>query len=119
MKKATIAGLTTVAFTAPGMSDPVPIEKAKKNTAPATTDMIRTGYIGVGNKGQGHLRTCVGLSNIEIVSIGDVSDRSLFAAKKIISGSNLPEPKVYTGNDFAYLEMLEKEDLDLQQRQED
>ena len=112
MKKATIAGLTTVAFTAPGISDPVPVEKTKKKNAPASTERIRTGFIGVGNRGQGHLQTCVGLSNVEIVSICDISDRSLSAAKKIISGSNLPEPKVYTGNDFAYLEMLEKEDLD-------
>ena len=85
MKKATIAGLTTVAFTAPGISDQVPVEKAKKKTATAATDRIRTGFIGVGNRGQGHLQTCVGLSNVEIVAICDVSDRSLSAAKKILS----------------------------------
>jgi hypothetical protein len=91
MKKATIAGLSTVAFT-PAIADPVPNEKGNKKTSPAATDRIRTGFIGVGNRGQGHLKTCVGLTDVEIVAICDVSDRSLSAARKIISGSKLPEP---------------------------
>ena len=42
MKKATIAGLTTVAFTAPGISEQAPIEKTKNKTAAAANDRIRT-----------------------------------------------------------------------------
>lgn len=112
MKKATIAGLSTVAFTAPVIADPVPNEKGKKKTTPAATDTIRTGFIGVGNRGQGHLRTCLALGKADIIAICDISDRSLSDAKKIISGANLPVPRVYTGSEFAYLEMLEKEELD-------
>jgi hypothetical protein len=112
MKKATIAGLSTAAFTTAGLPEAIANEKPKKKAAPAPSDRIRAGFIGVGNRGQGHLRTCLELRKADIVSICDVSERSLTAAKKLISTANLPEPKVYTGNDFAFMEMLEKEDLD-------
>jgi hypothetical protein len=112
MKKATIAGLTTAAFTASGMPSGMNDEKQKRKPRLAATDKIRTGFIGVGNRGQGHLRTCMELGKADVVAICDISDRSLTGAKKIIAGSNLPEPKVYTGSEFAYLDMLAKEDLD-------
>ena len=111
MKKATIAGLSTAVITVPGISDPVTDQKTKKKTGKVDTGRIRTGFIGVGNRGQGHLRTCLGMGKADIVAICDVSERSLSDAKKLISTANVPEPRVYTGNEFAYLEMLEKEDL--------
>jgi len=112
MKKATIAGLSTAAFTSAGLPDEIVKEKPKQKSARKATDKIRTGFIGVGNRGQGHLRTCLDLKKADIVSICDISERSLSAAKKIISESGIPEPRVYTGSEFSYLEMLEKEELD-------
>lgn len=112
MKKATIAGLTSAAFTTSGLSDEIGKEKSKTKPVRTATDRIRIGFIGVGNRGQGHINTCLALKKGDIVSMCDISDRSLSAAKKLISGSNQPEPKIYTGSDYAYLEMLEKEDLD-------
>jgi hypothetical protein len=112
MKKASIAGLTTAAFSAVGIPDQLIKKKPAKKSASISTDRIRTGFIGVGNRGQGHLRTCLELGNADIVALCDISERSLSAAKKLLSGSNIPEPKIYTGNEFAYHEMLDKEDLD-------
>ena len=103
MKKATIAGLSTAAITVPGLSDPVTDQKTKKKPGKVASDSIRTGFIGVGNRGQGHLRTCLGMGKADIVAICDVSERSLSDAKKLISAANVPEPGVYTGNEFAYL----------------
>ena len=109
MKKASIA---TAAFTVPGISNPVTDQKIiKKKSGHVASDRIRTGFIGVGNRGQDHLRTCLGMGKADIVAICDISERSLSDAKKLIASKNIAEPKVYTGSEFAYLEMLEKEDL--------
>ena len=75
-------------------------------------DKIRTGFIGVGNRGRGHLRTCFGMDKVEITAICDISERYLSDAKKLISGANLPEPAIYTGSEESFLEMLENEELD-------
>jgi Glycosyl hydrolase 109, C-terminal domain/Oxidoreductase family, NAD-binding Rossmann fold len=112
MKKATIAGLSTAAMTAAGITDSLASDKPDKKAARVATERIRTGFIGTGNRGQGHLKTSLTFGNIDIVSICDISERSLSAAKKIISGSNRPEPKVYTGSDYAFFDMVEKEHLD-------
>jgi hypothetical protein len=83
MKKATVAGLTTAAFASAGIPDQEILKKTSKKAAPS--DRIRAGFIGVGNRGQGHLRTCLGSSMAEIVAICDISDRSLSDARKLIS----------------------------------
>jgi len=111
MRKATI-GLTTAAFTSPAMANPVSQEKSKKKVRSAPSDSIRTGFIGVGNRGQDHIRTCIASGRADIVAICDISERSLSDAKKLLSSSATVQlPAVYTGSDHAYLEMLEKEDL--------
>jgi hypothetical protein len=112
MKKAALAGLTTTAFTKVGMTDEAVDKKSKKRSAPAPSDRIRTGFIGVGNRGQGHLKTCVESGMADIISICDISERSLSDAKKLISGSAVSLPAIYTGSENSYLEMLEKEELD-------
>jgi predicted dehydrogenase len=111
MKQATLAGLATAAIPVSGMQDAIQ-DKPKKKPAAAPSDRIRTGFIGVGNRGQGHLRTTLTLGKADIVSICDISDRSITGAKKLLSDSNVPEPKVYTGSEFAFHEMLAKEQLD-------
>ena len=52
------------------------------------------------------------MGNVDIISICDISDRSIEEAKRTISRAKAPEPKVYTGSEFAYLDMLSKEKLD-------
>jgi len=112
VKKATLAGLATAAIPASGMQDASVQDKPKKKSAPAPSDKIRTGFIGVGNRGQGHLSTTLTLGKSDIVAICDISERSISAAKKLISDAGMPEAKIYTGSDFAYLDMLAKEQLD-------
>jgi predicted dehydrogenase len=112
MKKAAVAGLATAAMTASRITEATASDKSKKKPVPAATDRIRTGLIGVGNRGQGHLRTSIALAKADIVAICDISERSIGGAKKLLSDANLPEPKVYTGSELAFLEMLAKEELD-------
>ncbi len=112
MKKAAIAGLTTTTFTKAGLAEEASDQKSKKRSGRIPSDRIRTGFIGVGNRGQGHLRTCLESDLADIISICDISERSLSDAKKLIAGSSVPQPRVYTGSEIAYLDMLANEELD-------
>jgi predicted dehydrogenase len=112
MKKATLAGLATASIPVSIAGQEVIKDKPKKKTAVPPSDRIRAGFIGVGNRGQGHLRTTLSFKMTDVIAICDISDRSIGGAKKLLSEAGLPEPRVYTGSDFAYLDMLAKEELD-------
>lgn len=113
VKNAAIAGIGTASITAVGAGTvPVNEVQKKRTTVPAATGRIRMGFIGVGNRGGSHVKTTLQLGKADIVAICDVSERSIATAKKSIAAANAPEPKVYTGSEFAYLEMLAKENLD-------
>ena len=112
VKNATIAGIGTAAISVSGMTSAAPGEQQVKKPATAPSDKLRVGFIGVGNRGGGHIRTAVGMGNVDIISICDVSDRSIEGAKRTISRAKASEPKVYTGSEFAFMEMLAKEKLD-------
>jgi hypothetical protein len=112
IKKAAMAGLTTTAFAKSGIPDEATEKRSERRPVKGPTDRIRTGFIGVGNRGQGHLRTCLESKIADIIAICDISERSLSSAKKLISDSTVPLPSVYTGSDYSYLDMLDKEELD-------
>lgn len=112
VKNAALAGLGTASISAAGIDNTIQKEKQKKKTTPADSGRIRMGFIGVGNRGGSHVRTTLQIGKADIVAICDVSERSIATAKKSIASANAPEPKVYTGSDMAYLDMLEKENLD-------
>ena len=107
-----LPALGTAAISASGVTSAAESEQQKKKPAPAPSDRLRVGFIGVGNRGGGHIRTTLGMGNVDIIAICDISDRSIENAKRAISRAKAPEPKVYTGSDFAFMDMLAKENLD-------
>lgn len=75
-------------------------------------EKVKIGIIGVGLRGQNHLELLLRRQDVELVAICDVSDRMLNAAKEIISKSGKKMPEIFTGNDYAWKQMLEKKQLD-------
>lgn len=73
---------------------------------------VRAGFIGVGSRGRSHLNDTLSLKNVEITSICDIQKSSLDAALKIISQKGGKEPKIYTGSERSFEDMLKNEDLD-------
>jgi predicted dehydrogenase len=73
---------------------------------------VRTGFIGVGSRGRGHINDSLSLKNIEITAICDIQQTSLDSAAKIFAGKGIKQPKIYTGSDHAFRDMLEHETLD-------
>lgn len=112
VKKAALAGLGTAAISAGAITTPAAGVKQEKKPIPSANDRIRMGFIGVGNRGGGHLRNTINIGKADVIAICDISERSIASAKKILAKSTAPAPKVYTGSEFAFLDMLEKEHLD-------
>ncbi|MFT4024023.1 MAG: Gfo/Idh/MocA family oxidoreductase [Flavihumibacter sp.] len=73
---------------------------------------VRVGMIGVGLRGQNHLRLLLRRDDVELVSICDINDVMLTRSKDAITKSGKKMPVVYTGNPYEWKKMLAKEKLD-------
>jgi predicted dehydrogenase len=97
------AGLTAAGMAAVSFTDLL---------ANKADDKVKIGIIGVGLRGQNHLDLLLRRSDVELVSICDVSDRMLTSAKSIITKSGKKMPEIFTGDNYAWKKMLEKHQLD-------
>src|ERR1700693_523536 len=73
---------------------------------------VRIALLGTGLRGQNHLELLLRKADVELVAICDVDDRMLTMAKDRISKSGKKMPQVYTGDNYAWKNLLEKEKLD-------
>ena len=73
---------------------------------------VRIALLGTGLRGQNHLELLLRKTDVELVAICDVDDRMLTMAKDLISKSGKKMPQVYTGDNYAWKNLLEKEKLD-------
>lgn len=73
---------------------------------------VRIALIGTGLRGQNHLELLLRRADVDVVAICDVSDVMLTTAKDMISKSGKKMPQVYTGDDYAWKRLLDKEKLD-------
>lgn len=73
---------------------------------------VKVGMIGVGLRGQNHLSMLLARQDVDLLAICDIDDRMLASAKNRISKSGKKQPQVYTGDIYAWKQMLEKEKLD-------
>ena len=73
---------------------------------------VRIGLVGTGLRGQNHLDLLLRRTDVDLVSICDISDVMLSTAKAMIAKSGKRMPAIYTGHDYSWKQMLEKEKLD-------
>src|SRR5580700_945658 len=81
---------------------------AKANPA----DRIKLAIIGTGFRGQSHLSLALRRSDVDIVAICDVDNQMLAYTNDIIKKSGKPMPKVFTGSNYAYRDLLNTKGLD-------
>lgn len=74
--------------------------------AASASDKVKIALIGVGLRGQNHLNILLKRDDVEIVAMCDVEPRMLEMAKKMVIKSGKPMPKIYTGDNNAWKEML-------------
>lgn len=80
--------------------------------ASSNAQKVKLAIIGTGLRGQNHLDLVLRRNDAELVAICDINDRMLNMSKERITKSGKPQPKVYTGNPYAWKEMLSKHALD-------
>jgi predicted dehydrogenase len=73
---------------------------------------LRLGIIGVGMRGRVLLRELVRRDDVEVVGLCDIDAFTLNEALTQFTGAGRPAPRLYTGSNEAWREMLASADLD-------
>jgi predicted dehydrogenase len=68
--------------------------------------------IGTGLRGQDHLEQLLRKNDVDVSAICDVSNVMLSSAKDLVTKSGKRMPQVYTGDDYAWKRLLDKEKPD-------
>jgi len=76
-------------------------------------DVVRVGFIGVGERGFSHVEQFCHLEGVELKAICDTHQAVLDRAVDHIVKQNRPKPAVYTGNDLSYRDLLSRDDIDI------
>jgi predicted dehydrogenase len=86
---------------------------SSKNLFASSADQkIKIALLGTGLRGQNHLELLLRRNDTEVIAICDVDARMLSMAKDIIVKSGKKMPQVYTGDEFSWKRLLEKEKPD-------
>jgi predicted dehydrogenase len=110
LKKTALTGAGLVGVKYAGLGETNEKEKPAKPVPPGGN--VRAGFIGVGSRGRGHLHDTLSLKNVDIVAICDIQQSSLDRAAKVFTDAGAKQPKVYTGSEYAFQDMLKNEALD-------
>jgi len=80
--------------------------------ATRASDRLRLGIIGVGMRGRVLLRELVRRDDVEVVGLCDIEAYTLNEALTQFTEAGRPNPRLYTGSNEAWREMLDTADLD-------
>ena len=75
-------------------------------------ETVRVGFIGLGNRGPTHLKNVNLLERVDIKALCDIRPEQANAAKDLLKGSS-HTPDLYTGQEEAWKELCDREDIDL------
>ena len=78
---------------------------------PFKPEKTRIALIGVGLRGQNHLYNLLQRTDVEIPAICDTDSKMINAALKMVEKAGWQKPEVYTGDKFAYRDMLARNDI--------
>jgi len=99
------AGESDTLPTSPGKKD----HRAKYEKDPAK---IYMGFIGVGLRGEEHIRNAMNIEGVEITAICDIDPERIRIAQELIASGGRKPAEAYTVGDYAFKEMLGRGDLD-------
>lgn len=85
----------------------IPFVGKKKNS-----DTVNIGFIGTGLRGRNHINNLLRNEDVRCSAICDIDPKAINESVKLFEKYGHPLPKTYQSGENAYLEMLEKEDLD-------
>ena len=73
---------------------------------------LKFGFIGTGSRCQEHINNVLAIPDNKIVAVCDIQQGPLQRTLAHIAKFNVPEPKVYTGDEHAFEKMLNNEAFD-------
>ncbi|TMO85224.1 Gfo/Idh/MocA family protein [Pseudoalteromonas spongiae] len=76
-------------------------------------DVVRVGFIGVGQRGYGHVKRMSHIEGAEIVAICDSHQEVLDRSAKFLTDNGHKQPALYGNSEYAYREMLGRQDIDI------
>ena len=76
-------------------------------------DVVRVAFIGVGQRGIGHVKHYCHIEGVEIKAICDTHEKVLDESIGFVTKLGLPKPARYTGSEYAYRELLARQDIDI------
>lgn len=76
-------------------------------------DVVRVGFIGVGQRGYGHVKRMSHIEGAEIVAICDNHQEVLERSAKFLTDNGHKQPALYGNGEYAYREMLGRQDIDI------
>ncbi|MGH2645927.1 MAG: Gfo/Idh/MocA family protein, partial [Ginsengibacter sp.] len=80
--------------------------------AKSNIEKVKIAIIGVGERGKSHLDLLLRRDDVDLIAICDIDNRVLLQSKDMITRSGKKMPQIYTGDDYAWKKMVEKEKLD-------
>ncbi len=78
----------------------------------ATRERLRVGIIGSGLRGQVHIEELLKRADVDIVAICDIEEPMLAAALKRFAKAERAKPRIFTGSENAWQELLAKSAID-------
>jgi len=75
-------------------------------------DRIRLGFIGVGLRGQWHVKLALDRNDCEVTAICDIDQGMIDKTLEQIVNKGKPKPKVYGLDEYAFRELVEDENVD-------
>jgi predicted dehydrogenase len=73
---------------------------------------VRIGFIGIGLRGTNHLENVLLRNDVEIPAICDIDPQRITLVQSILEKAGRQKAEAYTGNEFSYQKMLQREDID-------
>ncbi|MCV6605907.1 MAG: Gfo/Idh/MocA family oxidoreductase, partial [Porticoccaceae bacterium] len=73
---------------------------------------VRFGIIGTGGRSRELLRLLLAIDGAEVNALCDIDGEALQLAKSMVESKGRRTPALYTGGDYAYRDLLERDDLD-------
>ncbi|WP_342087737.1 Gfo/Idh/MocA family protein [Dyadobacter sp. OTU695] len=75
-------------------------------------DVVRIGYIGMGNRGGGAIKRIVHLASVQVKGVADILPEKANSAKKFLTEAG-HTPDAYSGSPDAWKKLCERDDIDL------
>lgn len=76
-------------------------------------DVVRVAFIGVGQRGAGHVKHYCHLEGVEIKAICDTDQEVINNSIKYVTEQGFQKPDIYTGSKHSYRELLARKDIDI------